>query len=471
MMKIILLATLSIMTFCLADPIFGFWPGIFGSMILFVEVHKKISERISNQLALGAGFTFFYYLLIKLFTIRGLHSGFVSLYGDVNKGSISFLVFVMVESLIPAACGFFIQLLMRKREHKLFPFLLLLLLFVTNLYSYLWIPQGLEIPLAQSPQLLSFVGLSHIKGLLLWFYSITLWVNFFSWNKIPKNLLTNTLFILWLSVPFTAGHLRKHFIVSSGVKTVPVLLVQTNQSELREKINPVDWERIHTEMDTRLRKPEWKYVFFPEYTSKSDNPYLEKFLGYIQDVRSDSNIYMGIESQGLKGIQNEIWQFKGPNVSAKFSKRIAFPIGEAELNLPILPSEWTKPRIPVEKNNNSDLLSIDDIQLIPLICYEAAISEHYGIVAKLADINRPSVFVNFSKDSHLQGSSALDWLDIFVRLKASEYGKTTVRVSTNSYTEIIMPWGEIYTRSEKDQFQVMETDLPVFSKTYSLWSY
>ena len=470
-MKTLLLALVSILSFCAADPVYGFWPGIFLSIILYVEVHKRISDNNKYQWALAAGYSFIFYFTIKLFTIRGLQSGFVSLYGDENKGSISFLVFILVESLFPALCGLGMQLLFKKRDHWLFPFLLLVLLFFNNLYSYIWIPQGLEIPLSQSPDLLSVVGLSHIKGLLIWFYSVTLWVNFYSWKKLPRNMAMNILFILWLMVPFLAGNLRKHFIVSAGKRSTPILLVQTNQSELKEKLNPVDWDKVHTEMDSRLRDPNWKYIFFPEYTSKSDNPYLEKFIKFTHGIKADSNIYIGIESQGKNGIHNEIWQFKGAEVSARFSKRIAFPIGETEINLPLLPSDWTKPRIAVESSNNSDIPLVNDIQLIPLICYEAAISDHYYKVATLTDSKRPSVFVNFSKDSHLQGSSALDWLDYFVRLKSSEYGKTTIRISTNSYTEVILPWGEILTRSEKDQFQVVETDLPVFNKTYSLWSY
>jgi apolipoprotein N-acyltransferase len=470
-MKVIILAVLAIMSFCSADPIFGFWPGMFISMGLYVEVHRRICGSGKKSLWIGTLFSFIYYFSIKLFTIRGLYAGFTSLYGDKSKGLLSFLVFLAVDSLLPTVSGFFTQLLFKKKDHFLFPLFLFALLFVTNLFSYIWIPQGIEIPLAQSPQLLSFVGFAHIKGLLLWFFTVTLCINFLVWKKSFRRKEIFILLAAWVVFPFIAGSMRKKFIMEAGNTSVPILLVQTNQSELREKLNPVDWDAIHTNVFPKLSGNRIKHVFFPEYTSRSDNPYLEKFVTSVHEMRPDLDIYMGIESNGNVGLKNEVWHFKGKEVAAKFSKKIAFPIGETEISLPFLPREWTKPRVEMEDAKNSQIPLLGDIQLIPMICYEAAISEHYSAVTKLVDTTRPSIIVNFSKDSHLQGSSALDWLDYFIRLKSSELGKTTIRISTNSYTEIITPWGEVVSKSGKDQFQLIETDLPVYAKTYSLWFY
>lgn len=440
----------------------GLLPGLFASFIFFILANNEIHKAVRYKYLLGFLYSFNFYLFIKLFTLRGVFYGFMNLYDSAPKGFISYLIILMMESIVPGLTGLLLQWLYRFKARAFFPLILIALLGLTNHLSYIWLPQGVEIPLAQNSLLLSVVGLIHIKGLMLWFFSACVLLYTARAKKIMLPVL------LWIIFPFALGSWRKNQIMQGEFTKVPVVLVQTNQSELAGQQNPIEWDKLREALKQRTNLE--SNVFLPEYTANLNNPYWSKFLKQIREDHQNLHLYLGIEDSSLAGIKNEIWQLDNQKILARFSKKISFPIGETEIYIPFLPKSWLRPMVTVQSGHHSELLKLGNIQIIPLICYEAAMSFHYDQVLKLADKKLPSIFVNFSKDSHLQGSSALDWLDIFARLKTSELGKTMLRVSTNSYTEVITPWGEVLIQSEKNKFQLLETYFPLYKDTYSLWA-
>lgn len=456
MIKRWILLLISILLFLTSDPVIGFWPGVILSFFIFIKLQKDISRE--GDLKHSFFLTFFFYFFIKLIVLRGFFEGLLNLYANHVAAVGAYSILITIESLLPAilACLLFYSFKMKAKS--LIIILSTLILVLMNALSSIWIPQGIEYPLAQNKYLLSSYGL-----LGTWGVSCCIFLFILHFSFAEKKIRTFSLSLLLL--PFLLGFLRIEFFNKFSFSHYSFILVQTNQSESDLERRALDWEKIEGGIRKFLSKDKSSTVVFPEYTTTTQNPYFEKF---IQSLSEDNNVnfIIGVEAIAHNGIMNQIWHFEGNKIVAKSDKIIPFPIGESEVELGFLPNSWVKPKVPVLTENNFNSFRIDGAVLYPLICYDGVFLRNY-----LPILNTPqSIVLHLSKDGYLEKTSAMDWLDLVIRTKVSMAGKSTIRVGTNSYTEIVLPWGEALEVFHPHRFMIKEVQVPVYERNFSLFT-
>lgn len=98
---------------------------------------------------------------------------------------------------------------------------------------------------------------------------------------------------------------------------------------------------------------------------------------------------------------------------------------------------------------------------MPMICFESTIETFYASLLKKASTiaNKRKFFLNVSKDSFLEQTSALDYFSFFTRTRASLYDTPMIRVSTPGHTEIFSNDGSILASTHSSNLEILRYDI------------
>lgn len=447
------------------------WPGtLFAFTLFYINLSQTKNvpnkkHRIIQQLLIC--FTFFW--TIRMTLLWGGFIGINALYTDSIKAFIVYFTYITLTTLHFVALAPLYEMLITKSIRPIYSALLFAIFtFFLNVIELSYFPESFEIFLYNDPYLLATVktiGQPLIQ--LLFFASSFLLAEIITTKEKRHSMIA--LFICACCIPFTIGGLAlKPFKEKKFFKNLNIALVQTNQSVYQNEPE-VDLVNIAKNLNQKkISSNEVVDVIFPEYTLVSTPENTQRIKEFQKALSFPSRIHMGMSVLTDMGIRNVVYTYNTDGaIINSYEKNELFPIGEKAISLPFIPKDWTRSITPVLFKKSIDIFSVEnDVIFMPMICYEGAVSAQYKERIKLLkNYNyKSSVFINFSKDSFLEKTLLLDQFSLFARVQAAKYDKYIIRISSNSYSEIISPNGQILTRLPKDKMVTTMVTIPLYEE-------
>ena len=419
---------------------FGF--GYFISNLYWLTNSLTFDQNYKNLIPL---------VIILLPSFLGLFFGivtFICYFFNLEKRFISILIFSLVFSLIEYFRGIIFGG---------FPWNL----FVYSFSSY-----------KEFLQILSFFG-THLLNLFAIIIFLIPSIYFLKESKNKKLIITfSTLILVVINHLFGLYHINKiSFKEYQKMKTKIKVIAPKVEIERYLYLN--DSRKIFEEL-VDLSNPiqNEKTVFiFPEgsLTGLTIND-LSQFKSLISSKFSGNHkIILGINNiedldifNSLVVISNEI------NVLSIYNKKKLVPFGE------FLPFESLISKLGIKKITQGyqsfspgkarEVINLDEIRFLPLICYEIIYS------GKLNEKQEKYDFIlNISEDGWFKNSIGLNQHFVHSKYRAIEEGKNLIRVANNGTSALINPSGTVIQKIEstnKGVFEInsfVKTDKTVFS--------
>ena len=311
----------------------------------------------------------------------------------------------------------------------------------------------------------------------LYFLQILSFIGTYSFN-----LLSITIFLIPVIILFNYKNLTKSFILIFSLVILIInflygsFVINTNQdlnnknsNSLIKIVSPkIDIERYFTNENpekiilelVKLSDPEGmeKTIFiFPE--GVFSNIYLEDLNNYryifSKNYSDQHKIVIGINSKDESGIFNSMVVLdKNLNILDKYNKNKLVPFGE------FLPFENFFNKFGIKKitqgynsfssDNKRNILNINNIYLLPLICYEIIYS---GEIKKNDDFD---ILLNISEDGWFGNSVGPYQHFSHSVFRSIEEGKNLIRSANNGISAFINSKGQIISKIESTERGVIE---------------
>ena len=311
----------------------------------------------------------------------------------------------------------------------------------------------------------------------LYFLQILSFIGTYSFN-----LLSITIFLIPVIILFNYKNLTKSFILIFSLVILIInflygsFVINTNQdlnnknsNSLIKIVSPkIDIERYFTNENpekiilelVKLSDPEGmeKTIFiFPE--GVFSNIYLEDLNNYryifSKNYSDQHKIVIGINSKDESGIFNSMVVLdKNLNILDKYNKNKLVPFGE------FLPFENFFNKFGIKKitqgynsfssDNKRNILNINNIYLLPLICYEIIYS---GEIKNNDDFD---ILLNISEDGWFGNSVGPYQHFSHSVFRSIEEGKNLIRSANNGISAFINSKGQIISKIESTERGVIE---------------
>ena len=311
----------------------------------------------------------------------------------------------------------------------------------------------------------------------LYFLQILSFIGTYSFN-----LLSITIFLIPVIILFNYKNLTKSFILIFSLVILIInflygsFVINTNQdlnnknsNSLIKIVSPkIDIERYFTNENpekiilelVKLSDPEdiEKTIFiFPE--GVFSNIYLEDLNNYryifSKNYSDQHKIVIGINSKDDSGIFNSMVVLdKNLNILDKYNKNKLVPFGE------FLPFENFFSKFGIKKitqgynsfssDNKRNILNINNIYLLPLICYEIIYS---GEIKRNDDFD---ILLNISEDGWFGNSVGPYQHFSHSVFRSIEEGKNLIRSANNGISAFINSKGQIISKIESTERGVIE---------------
>jgi apolipoprotein N-acyltransferase len=284
---------------------------------------------------------------------------------------------------------------------------------------------------------------------------------------VARTYVPTALFLLWICASLTDG---LDWVEPVDGETITIGLVQGN-IDLRLK-----FDRNFTEQNLKLYDEltaslwDADIVVWPEtaipYVYDDANP----VVTYLTAEASSNNatLVTGIFGRTGNGLHNSITSLG--NGTGIYHKQKLVPFGEYVPLRGLMSSVlqiFELPMSSLEKGpSGQSLLTAGQYVLAPFICYEVVYPDFVRRQARTADI-----LVTISNDTWFGASwGPLQHLQI-AAMRALENGRYMVRATNNGVSAIIDEKGNILSRSEQFQVEVLRGDVQVFTgrTPFSWW--
>lgn len=447
------------------------WPGTILAFTLFY-INLSQTKSILNKkqrILLQMAICFIFFLTIRMTLLWGGFTAIDALYTNSLKALIIYFTYITLTTLHFMVLAQIYEMITTKCIRPASRAILFAVcIFFLNTIDLSYFPESFEIFLYNNPNLLASVKILGQPLIQLLFFASSFLLGEIITVKEKRNI-TFTLFILTCTIPFMSGALViKSFKEKKGFKNLNVALVQTNQSVYH---NNADINLLALAKDLNSKKisnNEVTDVIFPEYSFVLTPENTQKIKDFQKALSFPSRIHMGVSILTDMGIRNVIhtYDINGVIINT-YEKNELFPIGEKSISLPFIPKNWTRSVTPVLFKNSIEIFNVEkDVIFMPMICYEGAISSQYQKRMELLKKHeyKSALFINFSKDSFLEKTLLLDQFSLFARVQAVKYDKYSIRISSNSYSEIISPTGQILARLPKDKMVTTMVTVPLYEE-------
>ena len=394
---------------------------------------------ITNSLTFDENFKILIpYALILIPLFLGIFYGFVTLacsYFSLNKKFSSILIFSIFFSITEFFRGFVLGG---------FPW---------NLIAFSWVDYLSTI------QILSFVGTYSFNLLSLTIFLIPT-IIFFNYSKKKKISFLAFTIILLLINSFYGSVILKNNEKTNQRNLNFVIKIISPKIEIKRFFDDENPEKIISEL-VKLSKPNniQKTIFiFPE--GALTNVYLEDLKNYSyifsENYSDQHKIIMGINSAKDNKVFNSMVVLDSNlNILAKYNKNKLVPFGE------FLPFENFFRKFGFKKitqgysSFSSDverkIISVNNINFVPLICYEIIYS------GKINKTNSDfDIILNISEDGWFGNSVGPYQHFSHSIFRSIEEGKNLIRSANNGISAFINPKGQIIKQIKSTERGVME---------------
>ena len=295
------------------------------------------------------------------------------------------------------------------------------------------------------------------------------WMRSHSLYTVARTYLPTALFFLWILASLSSN---LDWVEPVDGATLDVALVQGNIDQGRK----FDSAFVQENLDTydALSAPHWDadVLVWPETAipyiadSRSAAPVMDYFSGRAR--AGDAALVTGIFGETANGLHNSITSLG--NGDGIYHKRKLVPFGEytplASLFATLL-QLFDLPMSSLEPGPaGQSLLSAGAYRFAPFICYEVVYPDFVRNAAADADF-----LVTISNDTWFGASwGPLQHLEM-ASMRALENGRYMVRATNNGVSAIIDERGNILSRSQQFQAQVLRGEIQVFSgrTPFSRW--
>ncbi len=308
-------------------------------------------------------------------------------------------------------------------------------------------------------QILSFVGTYTLNLLSITFFLIPT-IILFNYKKIKK-LFILIFATLLLIINFIYGSLvlKKNEIVNE-IKLNYIIKIVSPKIDINRYFKDESPEKIILEL-VKLSEPnslEQAVFIFPE--GIFSNIYLEDLKNYeyifSENYSSQHKIILGINSYKEKKIFNSLVVLdKDINILHKYYKNKLVPFGE------FLPFETFLTRFGIKKitqgyrsfssSSERNIINVNNINLLPLICYEIIYS---GKLKKKND--EFDILLNISEDGWFGNSVGPYQHFSHSVFRSIEEGKNLIRSANNGISAFINSKGQIINKIESTERGVIE---------------
>ena len=331
--------------------------------------------------------------------------------------------------------------------------------FPWNLIAYSWTDY------LQFIQILSFIGTYSFNLLSVTIFLIPTIIFFKYKKKIKLFTLGLTLTLLLTNIFYGSLNINNFKKIEQNNLNYKIKIISP-KIEIKKFFENESHEKIILEL-VKLSKPnsfEETIFIFPE--GALSNIYLEdlKFYSYIfsENYSDKHKIILGINSsEGLNVFNSMVVLDNNANILSKYNKNKLVPFGE------FLPFEDFFSKFGFKKitqgyksfssDNKRNIISIDNINFVPLICYEIIYS------GKINSNKNFDLILNISEDGWFGDSIGPYQHFSHSIFRSIEEGKNLIRSANNGISAFINPKGQVVNKIKSTEKGVIE--VKSFKKT------
>ncbi|MBC7713044.1 MAG: hypothetical protein H7177_06880 [Rhizobacter sp.] len=461
-LNMILTAIIAALGLLLSFPIFDFWMFSFLSYAIYIYIFIKLSDEKSHKNLMNFFiFTSFFWFLKRSIEFESIYHTAANYFQNTPKGIIFTIILFGLLAVYSGITNVLAFLIVRHFRNPFWRKILIIIsmILISNLNN-IYLPLPPELVMFQNKYIMA--SLNFFPRL---FFQFIFYISALSIISSGNSLFA---FVKRASaiaaVLIVIGCIGFYIIEKKEKNKLPfnVVLIQTNQSSLVNNFdNTIDsyLETLGKSIDNKYSPGSDVYFYWPESFMEEKEENFAKINSFQHKYKFHQFHFIGTYKITDEGITNKLmFVDSSGKITDEYIKNVLFPIGEKSINLPFLPSAWTKVNIPVLNSENVNSFNLPDLNILPLICYESVQNYHYERLHKLADPKKMNLFLNASKDSFYEGTSLIKLHSIYARMKASEYGTPMIRISTTENTEVISSTGEILTRAKPHRVEVISVN-------------
>ncbi len=331
--------------------------------------------------------------------------------------------------------------------------------FPWNLIAYTWTDY------LQFLQILPFIGTYSFNLLSITIFLVPA-IIFFQYEKKNKLFsLALTLILLLINIFYGSLNINNYKKIDQNNLNYKIKIISP-KIDIKNFFESNNHEKIILEL-VKLSNPnssEETIFIFPE--GALSNIYLEdlKFYSYIfsENYSDKHKIILGINSnEGSKVFNSMVVLDNNANILSKYNKNKLVPFGE------FLPFENFFSKFGMKKitqgyrsfspDNKREIISIDNINFVPLICYEIIYS------GKINSNKSFDLILNISEDGWFGDSIGPYQHFSHSIFRSIEEGKNLIRSANNGISAFVNPKGQIVDKIKSTEKGVIE--IQSFKKT------
>lgn len=429
----------------LSFPLFDYWYLSILSYAIFAFFYINLGQKRSLKKIK----VFFIFSLLFWFIKRSIM--FISVFNTASnyfqnntQGTIFTLLLFLILSVYSAILSTFTLAIIQIVKQRYAQFILIIIsLVVTAELNNIYLPLPAENIVLQNDFLRASLNILNPYYYKFGFYlsALLLALSFGSLKKTAQSL---GLITVWVFISACVGYFAMKSETNHPANKMNIILVQSHQSVLTPSSYTIKdyFEMVDKEIERKFPSEKEVYIFWPE-SFMEENENNMSLLSYYQKKSTVKQIHIiGTFVFSEKGIINKmILVSPDGKIRSEYFKNHLFPIGEKSINIPFMPSSWSKTNIPVIEFSRVNSLEYEDKTFLPLICYESVINSHYTALENLKKNDHLNIMVNISKDSFYENTTLIKLHSLYSSIKASTLKTPMIRVSTTEGSEILSSSG------------------------------
>jgi apolipoprotein N-acyltransferase len=438
----------------------------FASLAFFYLKLQLLKDSAAVIIAKGLIGSTVFWIFWQIPLTVNIYIALSRLYGSSTRALLASVAYVLFSSLKSSLFSILLAiLLIRTIKSKIqIPILALILFFQAHYLYFIW-PRISEAVLVETSYFA--FAISHLGGTAfsILFYLQAALVGFFF---VRFRLRIACICYISLVISFTicawsleAIQKSSQNMSSSNVTKTRFVLFQTNIDNHNPDAEfPFDW--IKKSLDSINQNSIERHptvLLFPEYSFDSADQVSQLLkITSVHPLRPE--IILGISRRTTEGLANQLIHLneKGEEISS-YTKNVNFPMGEVDLNFPLIPKAWRTPSIKYYNANSfRPFVLTGGRQLFPIICYEGILQSQFDRFDPWLKNGhtKEGVFIHLSKDSHFAGTQIMKYLSLGSRLLAAGKGVPLIRVSTTGLTEVYDRFGQRIALSSPNKQEFIE---------------